>query len=214
MPPRALADADPTQPISADEVFAAATPEPEPVAEAPKETAAPSGRNQPSLSAVAERAPRGAGSALVDLMGLAGTSRSSALRAATSSSTCRGTTWARSSGATARPSMPSSSSCQWRRTMSATPGRGSSWTAEQYRARRAQSAREDALAEADKGRRTQKELVSRISALASAASSTWSSEDDPDVEHLSEGEGEQRQHSHHAARVDGGNRNKEVRKME
>jgi len=189
--PTAAADpADATRPISADEVFAAAAPAP--VTEASPEPPAPSAPEAAEISAVAERA-RETLQHMVDLMGLTGTVEIVACEGRDIFLDVKGSDL----GALIGRHGATLDAIQLLVSIAANnvghTGARIIVDAEQYRARRAQVLEKMALSEADKVRRTQKELVIPDLKPYERRIIHMVLKDDPDVETYSEGEGEQRQ---------------------
>jgi spoIIIJ-associated protein len=195
-PPPAADPGDATAPISADELFAAAAPEPAPVADPVVEPtplpAAPSGAEAAELSAVAERA-RDTLQHMVDLMGLAGAVEVVGFEGRDIVLEVKGDDL----GALIGRHGATLDAIQLLVSVAANnlghTGARIIVDAEQYRARRTQALEKMALSEADKVRRTQKELVIPDLKPYERRIVHMVLKDDPDVETYSEGEGEQRQ---------------------
>jgi spoIIIJ-associated protein len=199
---------DATRPISADEVFAEAAPDaapdaaPEPapaaapgaapVAEEPSAPAVPTGPQAAEVSAVAERA-RETLQRIVDLMGLTGSVEVVAFEGRDIFLDVKGSDL----GALIGRHGATLDAVQLLVSVAANnighTGARIIVDAEQYRARRAQALEKMALTEADKVRRTQKELVIPDLKPYERRIIHMVLKDDPDVETYSEGEGEQRQ---------------------
>ena len=193
---------DTARPISADEIFAAPapepTPEPTPAADAPSAPSAPSapavasGPEAAEMSAVADRA-REVLQRVVDLMGLEGTVEIVGFEGRDVFLDVKGNDL----GALIGRHGATLDAIQLLVSVAANnvahTGARIIVDAEQYRARRAQMLEKMALSEADKVRRTQKELVIPDLKPYERRIIHMVLKDDPDVETYSEGEGEQRQ---------------------
>ena len=183
---------DATRPISADELFAEAAPEPAPAAAEPQEPVAQSAPESAELSAVAERA-REVLQRVVDLMGLVGTVAIVGFEGRDIFLDVQGDDL----GALIGRHGATLDAIQLLVSVAANnlghTGARIIVDAEQYRARRAQMLEKMALTEADKVRRTQKELVIPDLKPYERRIIHMVLKDDPDVETYSEGEGEQRQ---------------------
>jgi spoIIIJ-associated protein len=189
----AAAPAATPEPISADEVFAAKDEAaPTPAAEEPREPSPAETQESSEMAAVAERA-REVLQRMVDLMGLAGTVEVVAIEGKDAFLEVKG----RDLGALIGRHGATLDAIQLLVSVAANnvghTGARIIVDAEQYRARRAQMLENMAHAEAEKVKRTQKELVIPDLKPYERRIIHMCLKDDPDVETYSEGEGEQRQ---------------------